>query len=244
MFRSANPALNENIFNGITVRDDRTMSLNGTVGKTAILLALVVVAAALTWGKFANEENVQAWIAGGAIGGLIMALVTIFKKQWSPVTAPIYAVLEGLFLGAVSAAINAAYPGIAFQAVCLTFGTLACMLFAYRTGIIRATEKFKTGVIMATGGIFLVYMLTFILGFFNIQVPFIHASGPIGIGISIFIVIIASLNLILDFDFIETGVRQGAPKYMEWYGAFGLIVTLVWLYLEILRLLAKLRGRN
>ena len=184
------------------------------------------------------------WIIGGAIGGFVVALITIFKKQWAAFTAPLYALLEGLFLGGFSAIFEAKYPGIVIQAVTLTFGTLFCLLLAYRSGLIKATENFKLGVVAATGGIALIYMATIFLGFFGVRMPFIHESGTIGIAFSLFVVVIAALNLVLDFDFIENGAARGAPKYMEWYAAFGLMVTLIWLYIEILRLLAKLRGRR
>ena len=185
----------------------------------------------------------KLYAMGGAIGGLVLALITVFKKEWSPVTAPMYALVEGLFLGAISAVFNAKFPGIVFQAVLLTFGTLFALLFAYRSGLIKATENFKLGVIAATGGIALLYLASFVLGFFNINVPVIHDSGWLGIAFSLFVVVVAALNLVLDFDFIETGVAQRAPKYMEWYGAFGLMVTLVWLYVEFLRLLSKIQQR-
>jgi uncharacterized YccA/Bax inhibitor family protein len=171
-------------------------------------------------------------------------MVTIFTKEWSPVTAPIYALLEGLFLGGLSALLDLRYPGIAMQAVGLAFGTLFVMLLAYRSGLIPVTAKLRMGIIAATGGIALLYVLEMLLGFFGIQFVTINGSGPIGIAFSLFVVAIAALNLVLDFDFIEKGVQYGAPKYMEWYGAFGIIVTLVWLYLEILRLLTKLNRRN
>ncbi|MCY7312389.1 MAG: Bax inhibitor-1/YccA family protein, partial [Pseudoxanthomonas sp.] len=177
------------------------------------------------------------------IGGMVLALVTIFKQTWAPVTAPMYALVEGFFLGAISAMYSHLYEGIVLQAVMLTIGTLFAMLFAYRTGLIKVTEKFKMGVVAATGGIFLVYLATIVLGLFGISVPFIHESGLVGIGFSLFVIVIAAMNLVLDFDFIEKGAEQGAPKYMEWYGAFSLMVTLVWLYLEFLRLLSKLQSR-
>jgi uncharacterized YccA/Bax inhibitor family protein len=173
-----------------------------------------------------------------------MALVTVLKKTWSPITAPIYALLEGLVLGSASAMVEMRYPGIAMQAVGLTFGTLFALLLAYRAGVIRATEKFKMGVFAATGGIMVFYLVQFVLGFFGVRFAAINGSGPLGIVISLFIVVIAALNLVLDFDMIESGARAGAPKYMEWYGAFALMVTLIWLYLEILRLLTKLRSRD
>lgn len=241
--RSGNPVLSDKTFRGLP-RAGEAMTLGGTVNRTAIMLALVLITSAWTWNQFYISQNPAAvapymWI--GLIGGLITALVTVFKKTWAPVTAPIYALLEGLALGGISAAVEARFPGIVLQAVGLTFGTLAALLIAYRSGLIRATENFKLGVVAATGGIFVVYMVDMVLHFFGIGIPFIHESGVIGIGFSLFVVVIAALNLVLDFDFIESGVAQRAPKYMEWFGAFALMVTLIWLYLEILRLLAKTR---
>jgi len=223
------------------------MTLNGTVNKTGLLLLLIMISASYAWSRFTGPESASAimpLLLIGAIGGLVFALITIFKKTWAPVTAPIYALLEGLFLGGLSAMLEARYPGIVVQAVGLTFGTLGALLMAYRSGLIRATENFKLGVVAATGGIFLLYMVNIVMGFFGHSIGFIHNSGWMGIGFSAFVVVIAALNLVLDFDFIEKGVEAGAPKYMEWYGAFGLIVTLVWLYLEILRLLSKLQSRD
>ena len=247
--RTANPALNAETFKSLAYGADRenVMTIQGTVNKTGILLALTLIAAAWTWNKFfasGTPESVAPWTMIGAFGGFIVALVTVFKKTWSSVTAPVYAVLEGLFLGGISATFEAQFPGIVIQAVGLTFGTLLCLLMAYRSGLIKATENFKLGVMSATGAIALFYLVTMILGFFGVRMPLIHESGIIGIGISVFIVIIAALNLVLDFDFIEQGSVAGVPKYMEWYAAFGLMVTLIWLYLEILRLLSKLRSRD
>jgi uncharacterized YccA/Bax inhibitor family protein len=179
---------------------------------------------------------------GGIIGGLVFAFATIFRPHWAPLTAPAYAVFEGLFVGAISAIFEGMFPGIVLQAVMLTFGTLGALLVAYRSGLIQATENFKLGVVAATGGIFLVYLASMVLSFFDIRIPMIHEGGTVGILFSLFVVTIAALNLVLDFDFIESGVNAGAPKHMEWYGAFGLTVTLVWLYIEFLRLLAKLRS--
>ena len=250
--RSGNPALGENTFldigsGRVVSRDGSTMTLNGTVNKSGILLALILVTAAFVWDKYEGPQSTSAimpWVAMGGIGGFILAMITIFKKTWAPVTAPAYALLEGLFLGGISAMFEARFPGIVMQAVGLTFGTLAALLMAYRSGLIRATENFKLGVVAATGGIFILYLVSFGMSFFGKSIPFIHESGLMGIGFSAFVVVIAALNLVLDFDFIENGVEQGAPTYMEWYGAFGLMVTLVWLYLEILRLLSKLQSRN
>jgi len=244
LFRTSNPALNEKAFRA-QVALGEAMTVQGTVNKTGVLLLCVVVTAAWTWGLAHSEtpDAVLPWMLGGLVGGLVMAMVTIFKKEWSALTSPMYALLEGLVLGGISALFERSYPGIAVQAVGLTFGVLFVMLVAYKTGVVRATEKFKIGVIAATGGIALLYVVEIVLSFFHVQVPMIHQSGPIGIAFSVFVVIIAALNLVLDFDMIETGARVGAPKYMEWYGAFGLMVTLIWLYLEILRLLAKARRR-
>lgn len=250
--RSGNPALNANTFLDATSgrvvgAGDQVMTLNGTVNKTAFMLILVFAGALYTWDMYSGPEsmaNITPWMMGGAIGGLLMALVTVFKKTWAPITAPIYALLEGLFIGGISAMFEARFPGIVMQAVGLTFGTLAALLMAYRSGLIRATENFKLGVVAATGGIFLVYMVNMVMGLFGHSMGFIHSNGLIGIGFSAVVVVVAALNLVLDFDFIESGVDAGAPKYMEWYGAFGLVVTLVWLYLEILRLLSKLQSRN
>jgi len=249
MLRTANPALNNATFKGLPCSADKSnaMTIQGTVNKTAALLLVLLITATWTWDKFfetGNPASVGTWIMVGAFGGFIVAMVTVFKKTWSPITAPVYAALEGLFLGGISSVFEARFPGIVIQAVGLTFGTLFALLFAYKSGLIKATENFKLGVVAATGGIALVYFVTIILGFFGVQIPMIHGSGIIGIGFSLFVVVIAALNLVLDFDFIENGAEAGAPKYMEWYGAFGLLVTLVWLYIEILRLLSKLRGRD
>jgi uncharacterized YccA/Bax inhibitor family protein len=250
--RSGNPALGQNTFldigsGRVVSGSDQAMSINGTVNKTGLLLALIMISAMYTWSLYTGPESMSAitpLLLAGGLGGFIVALITIFKKQWAPVTAPIYALLEGLLLGGLSAMMEARFPGIVIQAVGLTFGTLGALLMAYRSGLIRATENFKLGVVAATGGICLLYIVNIVMGFFGHSIGFIHESGWMGIGFSAFVVVVAAMNLVLDFDFIENGVEAGAPKYMEWYGAFGLIVTLVWLYLEILRLLSKLQSRN
>jgi uncharacterized YccA/Bax inhibitor family protein len=243
--RTSNPVLNEKVFTAIPYYGQAAMTISGTVNKTGLLLILAVISGSLTWYKAAlNPAGAAPWMIAGLIGGFIVALVTVFKKDWAAVTAPIYAILEGLALGGISAMFEASYKGIVFMAVMLTFGTLASILLAYRMGIIRATENFKLGVIAATGGIALFYLASMVMVFFGINAPLIHSATPMGIGFSVVVVIIAALNLVLDFDFIEQGAAAGAPKYMEWYAAFGLMVTLVWLYLEILRLLAKLQAKN
>lgn len=255
LMKTSNPALGENTFRGVgggygygAIDASARMTLGGTVNKTALLLLCALATAAWTWYRFIATQDIGQ-ISGllilGGIGGFIVAMVTIFKKEWSPVTAPLYALLEGLVLGGLSAMFDLRYPGIAIQAVGLTFGTLLALLLAYSSGMIRVTRKFTLGIVAATGGIMLFYFLQMILGFFH--VPFlssVNGAGPIGIGFSLIVVVIAALNLVLDFDFIERGVNYGAPKYMEWYGAFGIMVTLVWLYLEMLRLLAKMRSRD
>ena len=245
MFRSNNPVLKEKVFAG-EIATGETMTIQGTVNKTGLLLLFVVVAAAWTWGLSHSEtpEAAYPWMLVGALIGFITALVTVFKMNWAPLTAPIYAVCEGLFLGGISAIFERRYPGIAIQAVSLTFGVLFVLLIAYKTGIIRATRGFKLGVIAATGAIALVYLVNMVMTvFFHSSMSFLYSSSPLSIGISVVVVIIAALNLILDFDLIENGARMGAPRYMEWYAAFALMVTLIWLYLEILRLLGKTRRR-
>jgi uncharacterized YccA/Bax inhibitor family protein len=249
--KSSNPVLNTFNATAQHVGYGEGMTISGTVNKAGILILLAMLSAAWTWSQFfatvsdgavTGNPAIGGYAMLGAFGGFIVAMVTVFKKEWSPITAPIYALLEGLFLGAISAIFELRFPGIAIQAVAATFGTCFCLLLAYRSGLIRASEKFTLGIVAATGGIALVYFVSMILGFFHVQVPGIFGSGPIGILFSVVVVIVAALNLILDFAFIEKGAGSGAPKYMEWYGAFGLMVTLVWLYLEILRLLSKLRG--
>ncbi len=245
MLRTSNPTLSPSTFNESVATGDQRMTIQGAVNKTGILLALAILSAAFTWNRFSdNPAAAMPLVTIGAIGGLIVALVTVFKKEWSPVTAPIYALLEGLVLGGISALFNSQSNGIVLQAAMLTFGTLFTMLAAYRSGWIRATEKFKTGVIAATGGILLLYVVSWILGMFGVNLSFMHGGGMLSIGISVFVVVIAALNLVLDFDVIEQGAKLGAPKYLEWYAGFGLLVTLIWLYLEILRLLMKLNSRR
>lgn len=245
LLRSNNPVLKEKAFTGELLTGE-AMSIQGTVNKTGLLLLFVVVTAAWTWG-LSHSENPEAaypWMLGGFLGGFVIAFLTVFKKTWAPFTAPLYALCQGLALGGISALFERSYPGIAVQAVSLTFAVMFVMLLAYKTGIIRATRGFKLGVIAATGAIAVVYLVNMVMSlFFHTQMSFLYSNSPLGIGISLVIVIIAALNLILDFDMIENAARMGAPKYMEWYGAFGLMVTLIWLYLEILRLLGKTRRR-
>ncbi len=261
--RTSNPVLKDDVF---APQDAFTggavMTVQGATNKCLILLGLLVAAAVWIWSRaipqvvpgMSMEEiaakaagsiaAVTPFMIGGGILGFILAMVTVFKREWAGYTAPLYAVCEGLVLGGISALFEMRYPGIVTQAVALTFGTLFCLLMAYKTRIIRVTEKFRLGVFVATAAIGLVYLVSWILSFFHVQVPFMVGSSLVSIGFSLFVVGIASLNLVLDFDFIERGAESNAPKYMEWYGAFGLMVTLVWLYIEILQLLAKLRSRD
>ena len=241
--RTSNPMLKETTFSK-AMTGLETMTLQGAVNKTVALLALVVIGAGYTWNLYYNQgpAAVQPWMFGGLIGGLVLALITVFKAQWAPKTAPLYAVLEGLALGGISAMFEARFPGIVIQAVGLTFGTLFALLVLYKSRVIRVTENFRLGIFAATGGIALVYLVSVVGRMFGWEMPLIHESGPLGILFSLFVVGVAALNLVLDFDFIERGDGV-APRYMEWYAAFGLIVTLVWLYLELLRLLAKLKER-
>jgi uncharacterized YccA/Bax inhibitor family protein len=249
IFKSGNPVVSEKAFAGHqAVQGYETMTVRGTMQKFGILFLMVLAAASFTWSLFYQGANVIPWMWGSAIGGFVVALIIVFKKEWAPFLALAYALLEGLFLGAISAVFNYAfqesYPGIIMQAVLLTMGTAGGMFLLYYFRIIRATNTFKKVIITATAGIFFFYLISMVLRLFGIQMPYLHENNAIGIGISLFIVAIAALNLILDFDMIEQGSNNGAPKYFEWYGAFGLLVTIVWLYLEILRLLSKLASRD
>jgi len=239
--RSGNPALSAKTFKNAVSTGTEKMTIGGTVNKTAMSLLLLMATASYTW-----TNPSPALMTFGLFGGLIMAIITIFKKTWAPYTVSGYALLKGLALGGISRFFEMQYPGIVSQAIFLTFGILAALLLAYKSGLIKPTENFKLGVVSATGGIFFLYLISWIMSMFGAGLSIMKASNSsmFSIGFSIFVVIIASLNLVLDFDFIEEGAEMGAPKYMEWYGAFGLLVTLIWLYLEILRLLAKLQSRR
>lgn len=255
--RTSNPALQEKFLQSSRSYGlGETMTIQGTVNKIFIMLFLCVISAAWVWSKIvqptpmfeeqaaqATVTNVQGWLIFGTIGGLICALVTIFKKEWAQYSAPAYALFEGLAIGGISAIFEMQYPGIVLQAVALTFGTMFCLLMVYKSGLIKVTDKFRKGLFAATGAIFLVYMMNFVMGFFGSGISLITSASPMGIGFSLIIVCVAALNLVLDFDFIERGASMGVPKQMEWYAAFGLMVTLIWLYFEILRLLAKTRRR-
>lgn len=246
LFESNNPVLKQRTFEQASSQSftQGTMTIKGTVNKMIFLLLMVMAAAVFSWGTFTKEPGtVMPYLIGGAIGGFILALIITFKKEWAPYLAPAYALAEGLFLGAISAMFANLYEGVVLQAVGLTFGTFLAMLILYRARIIRATERFRSIIITATAGIAIFYLIAMGLRFFNIDIPMLHEGSTIGIVFSLVVVAIAALNLILDFDLIETGAAHGAPKYFEWYAAFGLLVTLVWLYLEILRLLAKFNRR-
>ena len=233
--RSGNPAISK----GIGINENisgEVMTLDGTVNKTGILLALCVGGAYFGW-------NSPGLVMPAILIGFVIALFTIFRPKNSPYTAPAYAAIEGVALGGITMIFEAQYPGIGIQAIGLTFGILASLLFCYKSGIIKPTENFRLMIFAGTMGIFILYLVSFIMSFFGNSIGFIHSNGLFGIGFSLFVVAIASLNLVLDFDFIEEGAEKGMPKYLEWYGAFSLMVTLIWLYLEILRLLAKIRSR-
>jgi len=242
---SGNPMLGENRLRAIAdARGDAPpMTFNGALNKTALLALILLVGAAWTWADMsaAAAPGMSGKMLIGLIGGFILAILTAFKMEWARYTAPAYAFLEGMFLGGLSAYFESLYPGIVIPAIVLTFGILIGMLVTYRAGLIPVTQKFRIGVVAATGGIALFYLIAMGLGFFGIQIPFLFEGGLFGIGFSLFVIVIATLNLVLDFDVIDRMSASGMPRHMEWYGAFSLMVTLVWLYIEILRLLAKTR---
>lgn len=247
--RTSNPALSASTFES-TVPFDEKMTIEGTVNKSLFLISLVFASGYWAWQSAypsgwgpSEVPSIPNWYLPSIFIAFILSLVIIFKKTTAPFLAPVYALLEGASLGALSALFEVKYPGIVMQAVMCTFATFFSLLMAYKSQLIQATENFKLGVVAATGGIAIVYLIDIVLLYFGTQVPFIHENGPMGILVSVFVTVIAALNLVLDFDFIEKGAERGAPKYMEWYASFGLLVTLVWLYLEILRLLAKSRKK-
>jgi len=251
--KSSNPVFKERIFTRDYSFDSEVMTVNGTMNKTALMLLMLVASAVFTWNKFfeavasspeAGMSAVAPWLLIGGIGGFITVLVTVFRPKSSGISAPIYAIFEGLLLGGISAILEMQYSGIVMRAVALTLAVFAAMLFLYRSGIIKVTNKLMMGIFAATAGIALVYFVSFIAGLFGAQMGFLYGNSNFSIGFSLVVVAVAALNLVLDFSFIERTAASGAPKYMEWYGAFGLMVTLVWLYLEILRLLSKLASRN
>ncbi|RMD87091.1 MAG: Bax inhibitor-1/YccA family protein [Candidatus Dadabacteria bacterium] len=242
--RTANPALNDKVFGRYAPRAigaSEVMTLDGTVNK-ALLSACITMGAA--WWSFANPPMASMALPLALIA-FVVGIVLSFKKEWASVLTPVYALLEGLFLGSISLMFESIYPGIVFQAVSYTFGTLFALLLVYKSRLIPVTQNFRLGVAAATGGIAFVYLLSMVFSLFGVPFTFLSSASPLSIGISIVVIIVAALNLVLDFDFIEQGAARGdLPKYMEWYAAFGLLVTLVWLYLEILRLLVKLQSRD
>jgi uncharacterized YccA/Bax inhibitor family protein len=250
LFKGGNPAISEKTFEKYHQEEGEVMTVRGAMNKFGMMMLFLLGAAVFTWNIFYEQgpEAVKPWMWGSMIVGFIIALVIIFKKTWAPYLAIGYGLCQGLFLGAVSAVYNyafaATYPSIIMHAVLLTMGTAVAMYVLYQTGIIKATNTFKKVVLIATSGIAIFYVISMVMRMFGSEMPYLHDSSPIGIGISLVIVVVAALNLIMDFDMIDQGAAQGAPKYFEWYSAFGLVVTLVWLYLEILRLLSKLSSRD
>jgi uncharacterized YccA/Bax inhibitor family protein len=249
LLKSGNPTLSEKIFDkSLSATDEGVMTVRGTLNKFGFVFLMMMASAAYTWHAFQEGQNVTGYMYGGIFGGLLVAIVITFKRSWAGYLAPLYGLLEGLFVGAVSALINYSfadkYPGIVLQAVGLTFGAAIAMFLLYNFRIIRATERFKSVMFTAVAGIAIFYLIAMVLRMFGIDIPFLHEGSALGIGFSVVVVAVAALSLIIDFDMIETGSEMGAPKYMEWYCAFGLLVTIVWLYVEILRLLSKIGSRN
>lgn len=253
LFQSGNPTLSQKFFNREAAAGyAEAMTVRGALNKFGFLLFMVIGGAAYTWHLFYSgaPQSMQTWMYVGLFGGLISVIAISLKPVWAPYLAPAYGILEGLFLGGISAILNETfaqkYPGLIMQAIGLTFGVAIAMFLLYNFRIIKATEKFKSIILTATFGIFIFYLITIVLGFFNVNLPFMSLTdaSPLGIGISLFVIAIAAMNLILDFDMIEQGANHGAPKYMEWYGAFGLLVTIVWLYIEILKLLSRFASRK
>lgn len=248
LFKSGNPALKQNTFSGFAIPADEEniMTLQGTVNKTGVLLLAVFAPALWIWNIFSATKDfslIAPYLWGGLLGGFVVALVLTFNKQLAPYLSVLYALLEGLALGGLSAVMEYRYHGIVIEALVLTFGIFLCLLLIYKLKIIEPSENFKLIVASATGGIAIYYLISLVVSFFGITIPLVHSNSFAGILFSIFVVIVAAMNLVVDFDFIEQGVANRAPKYMEWYGAFGLMVTLIWLYVEILRLLAKPRRK-
>ncbi|MDR2937930.1 MAG: Bax inhibitor-1/YccA family protein [Prevotellaceae bacterium] len=255
LFKTSSPALNDRAFANAcsaSLATDSVMTVRGAIHKTFLLILLALLGASYAWQVFAgapvSEDGavaaaaVMPYMWGGLIGGLIFSLIAIFSPRRSRWAAPLYAICEGLCLGAISSLYNFSSQGIVIQAVGLTFAVLLLMLLLYRSGVIKVTQKLRSGIIIATGAIALFYLVTWIVSIFT-SVSFMHDATPLSIGISLLVVGVAAFNFLLDFDFIDRGAQMGAPKYMEWYGAFGLMLTLVWLYLEMLRLLSKLNRR-
>lgn len=250
---TSNPAFSKEMFAGYDqvygASRSTVMTIQGTIAKTFLLLAILSATAIYSWSATIHGEMTPMVLPAAGIGGFILALITILRPSVAPWTAPVYAAFEGVFLGIVSCLIEAGLsrklgaqsPGIAIQAVSMTAGTLFVMLFVYATRLIQVTDRLRAGIVSATGALCLVYLIAWVARLFGANVPFLNDPSPLGIGLSVFVVGLAAFNLLLDFDFIEKAAHSGAPRSMEWYAAFGLMVTLVWLYLEILRLLSKTR---
>lgn len=241
--RTSNPAFKSEYFENAFAEKSNTMTVQGTINKIAFLVILLVASASFTWKMTLEHQMSTSLLILGFAGSFITAMITIFSPKSARFTAPIYAVFEGLLLGSISAMYNMQSDGLVVQALLLTVATLGGMLFLYKTEIIKPTERFKAGVIAATAGVFFAYLFSFILSWFGLISP-ITQAGPMGIVISLVIVVVAAFNLILDFDMIQKGAANNAPEYIEWYAAFGLMVTLIWLYLELLRLLSMLKNRD
>jgi len=244
-YQTSNPAFSETFAQNFDYAKPQstTMTVQGTALKALVLLAIVMATAAFSWVKASEGNIAPGMLIGSLVGGLVFFFITVFKPTAAPITAPLYSACEGVLLGVISYYAEQRFHGIAIQAVALTGGVTFLMLFLYVTGTIKVTGQLVTGIVAATGAIALLYLVSMIMRMFGTQIPFIHSAGPFGIGFSVFVVGLAAFNLLLDFDFIDRGSQAGLSKQMEWYGAFGLMVTLIWLYLEVLRLLSKLRSR-
>lgn len=241
--RTSNPILNRDL--DVQILDGAPMTVSGAINKTLVLIICALIPAAAVWflASINYIDKVSMIMTIGIIVGLISAFVIIFKNNTAPYLAPVYAFAEGAFLGGISVMLEARFPGIAIQAVTLTFGALLAMLALFRFKIVQATQQFKSTIFSAMCAIMVMYLVAIVASFFGVQLPFIYSGGPFGIAISVIICLVAAFSLIIDFDFIEKGAENMLPKYYEWYGAFGLMVTLVWLYMEILRLLSKIKDR-
>lgn len=242
--RSTNPVLSRGGFDASVLAGGATMTFAGTMTKTLLLLGILFAGMTYAWaglpGIGLTQDVVYPLLIGSFVVAVVLLVGTSLRPEYASMTGPVYAAMQGVVLGVVTLILNARYPGLPLQATLLTIATLIVMLVAYRAGLIRATERFKTVVISCTAAIFMFYIIAFAMSLFGLRIPFLHEGGVIGIGFSLFVTGLAALNLILDFDAIEQGVGR-APAHLEWFAAFGLVVTLVWLYMEMLRLLGKLR---
>ncbi|QBN19457.1 Bax inhibitor-1/YccA family protein [Flavobacterium nackdongense] len=242
-FTATSAPKNDEVHQATLIDYNQDMTLSGTINKTVILFLLLTASAIVVWWMAFNGMNPMLPTIGGAIVGLILVLIASFKPQYSPVLAPGYALFEGLFIGGVSAIFEARHPGIVIQAVGATFVTFAVCLGLYKFKIVKVTEQFKSVVVAATLAIATYYIISWLFSMFTSFEPVHYGNSMMSIGISVFVIVIAALNLFLDFDRMEKGVEQKMPKFMEWFAAMGLIITLVWLYIEFLRLLSKLNRK-